>query len=262
MASLIYYGADTIETIPSTIALTDKSFTITEDWDFTKNVSVWESLTAKEVTASKFNVISTVQDKSTVNTLIDNTLTVSSHTLVQGDLYVNTTEDFDITDPTAREQRQTTIDSAANPKNGGGNIYASTFSGKALAATYRDLGERFAIDKEAEKGSIVALGGEKEIKLATLKDHVFGVIATAPALKMNEGAGTDETHPFICWAGRIPCRVIGKVKKFDKIFLSNIPGVGSTKNSGHKKFVGIALQDKDTIEEGKVEIVSRIQICD
>lgn len=260
MASLIYYGNDSIETIPSTIALTDRSFTISEDWTFSKSIAVGDKITAKEVTANKFNVISTAEDKSTVNTLIDNTLTVSSHTLVQGDLYVNTTENFDITDPVTRENKKSVINADGSPKNGGGNIYASTFTGRAMAAQYRDLGERFAIDKPAPKGSIVALGGEEEIKLATIQDQVFGVIATAPALRMNEGAGTDETHPYICWCGRIPCRVVGKVKKFDKIYLSETPGVGIARNTGHKKFVGIALENKDTIEEGSVEIVSKIQV--
>ena len=254
MPSLVYYGLDKVENIPSTIPLTDSSFSITAPWNFT------EITTEKITITTSFDVTSNASFTESV--VIGKNLITKSDTLIQGDLYINRNPDNkSITNTYDRENYfKKTVSTNGIVQNNAGDLYCGNAHAVAYCALYRDLGERFAINTPAPKGSIVALGGEAEIKLATMQDQVFGVIATDPALRMNENAGTDETHPYICWAGRIPCRVIGKVKKFDKIFLSETAGVGTTKHTGHKKFVGIALENKDTIEEGSVEIVSKIQI--
>lgn len=99
--------------------------------------------------------------------------------------------------------------------------------GTATESLYADIAERFATDGPLESGDVVKLGGEAEITKTT-KDadlNVFGIVSTDPAFKMNAGAGTDETHPYIAMTGRVPCKVIGVVKIGDRLVSSDTPGV-------------------------------------
>jgi hypothetical protein len=43
---------------------------------------------------------------------------------------------------------------------------------------------------------------------------------------MNKDAGNDETHPAIALKGRVPCKVIGPIRKGDLIVTSTTPGYG------------------------------------
>jgi hypothetical protein len=54
--------------------------------------------------------------------------------------------------------------------------------------------------------------------------EVFGVISASPAYGMNSGAGTDETHPYVALSGRVPVRVVGKVRKGDRLVTSGVAG--------------------------------------
>ena len=98
-----------------------------------------------------------------------------------------------------------------------GTVYGNwtLAAGATWQATYADLAERYEADENIVAGSVVILGGEKEVS-ASSEDasiDVFGVVATNPAYLLNACAGVSETHPPIAKVGRIPCRVIGTVKK-------------------------------------------------
>jgi hypothetical protein len=107
------------------------------------------------------------------------------------------------------------------------NIYADLFIGTATSAYYSDLAERYETDVLLEPGDVVILGGEKEITTTTIQfdSNVFGIISTEPAIMMNAKAGTDETHPYVALSGRVPCKVVGPVKKGQRLATSNLPGV-------------------------------------
>lgn len=157
----------------------------------------------------------------------------------------------------------TYVDSTLIPANG---IYskghvktAGQFQGTATSAQFADLAERYESDAVYPAGTIVDIGGDKEITIAQDPDF-FGVISTAPGFKMNSDAGTDDTHPYVALTGRVPCRVIGKVKKGQRIVVSPTPGVGMAVQYGDGKIVGRALENKDTEEEGLVTIVARASI--
>lgn len=136
------------------------------------------------------------------------------------------------------------------------NVYAVNFHGTASQAKYADLAERYESDAAYAPGTVLALGGEKEVTVATSKTKVFGIVSSAPAFLMNSEAGTDETHPPVALIGRVPVRVIGKVAKFDELVLSDIPGVAVAKkgNFAKAKSFGTALALKDSDEEGLLEI--------
>lgn len=92
-------------------------------------------------------------------------------------------------------------------------------SGSRLTATYADLAERFEADAYYDAGTVVELGGEKEIRSVQyeLSEDVFGVVSDTAAYLMNGAAGTDETHPPIAVSGRVQVKVTGIIKKGQRL---------------------------------------------
>ena len=137
------------------------------------------------------------------------------------------------------------------------------FRGTATSADYADLAERYSADAEYEAGTVVRLGGTHEIT-QTLQESdkdVFGIISTSPGFEMNAGAGSDATHPFVALAGRVPCKVIGKVVKGERLVSSTTPGHAkadpfkSLNGTNSYTIIGRALENKDSDEAGTIEIV-------
>lgn len=138
------------------------------------------------------------------------------------------------------------------------NIYAVTFQGNATSANYADVAERYESDEILEPGTVVKLGGPKEIQKTTRQNdtEVFGVISTDPALRMNEDAGDDDTHPFVALTGRVPCKVIGRIAKGQRLCTSDVAGVAKA-YTGSSPFavIGRALENKNTDSIGIIEVV-------
>lgn len=140
-------------------------------------------------------------------------------------------------------------------RNGAGDIYANLFQGTATSARYADIAERFAASEELEPGDVVDIGGDNEICKAQ-NSNVLGVISTSPAFRMNEDAGNDTTHPFVAFAGRVPCKVIGRVAKGDRLTVSGMAGVAiAIKGAPTQALVGRALENKTDEGIGKIMIV-------
>ena len=133
---------------------------------------------------------------------------------------------------------------------------------RALQALYADLAERFEADEPLEAGTVVEIGGVKEITRAVteLSDKVFGVISTSAAFLMNGGAGPTETHPAVAVQGRVPVKVIGKITKGDRL-VSAGNGLARAAHSDEItafNVIGRALEDKYSIEEGTIEAIVRL----
>ena len=139
------------------------------------------------------------------------------------------------------------------------NVYAVNFQGTATSALYSDLAERYESDEVLLPGTVVCLGGEKEITSSKERGtiNVFGVVSTNPGMKMNAGAGTDETHPYVAFSGRVPVNVIGSVKKGQRLMSSSIHGVAEVwdETFGFLAIIGRALHDKTTQDIALVEVV-------
>jgi hypothetical protein len=106
-------------------------------------------------------------------------------------------------------------------------------AGSTLQATYADLAERYHADAVYEPGTVLVIGGDKEVTVTTTfaDTRVAGIVSTNPAFKLNSDAGTDETHPYIALKGRVPCKVQGYIKKGDLIVTSSTPGYGIAASS-------------------------------
>ena len=142
------------------------------------------------------------------------------------------------------------------------NVWATTFRGTAITAAYADLAERFEADSAYQPGTVVELGGAKEITAADqdLSDRVFGVISTRAGFLMNGEAGSDITHPPVAMQGRVPVRVIGTVKKGDRLVSA---GNGLARAADRTEItafnvIGRALADKTTQDEGTVEAIVKL----
>lgn len=132
-------------------------------------------------------------------------------------------------------------------------------SGSRLNATYADLAERFEADVEYDPGTVVEIGGDKEITAVKyeLSDDVFGVISDSAAYLMNAGAGSDKTHPPVAVSGRVQVKVIGKVTKGQRL-VSAGNGMARAANQGEAtafNTIGRSLEDKLTEDLGTVEAI-------
>jgi hypothetical protein len=148
--------------------------------------------------------------------------------------------------------------------NAVGNIGSSTgyfnrVFATSTSALYSDVAERFAADEYLEPGTVVELGGTKEITRARgdLSDDVFGVISTAPAYLMNGGAGEDDTHPPVAVAGRVPVKVIGTARKGDRLVSAGdgIARVALREEITPFNVIGRCLEDKNSADLGMVNAI-------
>jgi hypothetical protein len=142
------------------------------------------------------------------------------------------------------------------------NVWATTFRGTAITASYADLAERFETDKPYPAGTVVALGGIKEITAETddLSDDVFGVISTRAGFLMNGTAGDDHTHPPVAVNGRVPVRVIGSVYKGDRLVSAGNGLARAADKTEITAFneIGRSLEDKYTKDEGTIEAIVKL----
>ena len=98
------------------------------------------------------------------------------------------------------------------------NITANIFNGTATAARYADLAEKYLADQEYETGTVVAVGGDAEVTACTAGSRAIGVVSANPAYMMNSEL---EGGIYIALKGRVPVKVIGSVKKGDRLTAGN-----------------------------------------
>jgi hypothetical protein len=136
------------------------------------------------------------------------------------------------------------------------NIRANNFIGSAITALYSDLAERFEADDYYKPGTVLTIGGAAEVTVETeeLSEDVFGVVSTQYGYLMNGAAGPDETHPPIAVSGRVPVKVIGKVRKGDRLVSAGngIARSGSKQEINAFNVIGRSLENKFTEGEGMV----------
>ncbi len=137
-----------------------------------------------------------------------------------------------------------------------GDVY-----GTAYRARYADLAEKYESDTEYTYGTVMVFGGDKEVTASTkfAQTGIAGVVSENPAVCMNSSAGDDITHPYIALQGRVPCKVVGTVKKGDVMIASDVAGhAASWSNTSEDPrmtaYVGIAIGEKLTDGPGYVEV--------
>ncbi len=145
--------------------------------------------------------------------------------------------------------------------NGVGNIGSAvtafnTVFAKATSAQYADLAEIYTSDSEYPAGTVVVFGGAQEITVSTeyAQTSVAGVVSTNPAYLMNSAA---QGQP-VALIGRVPCRVVGNIRKGDLITSSATPGVATRLDPADWQpgvVIGKALANYNSNVEGVIEAV-------
>jgi hypothetical protein len=129
-----------------------------------------------------------------------------------------------------------------------GNVRATLFIGTATSAQYADLAEKFLPEIEYEPGTVVSVGGSKEIIASSEGDVAIGVISTEPALMMNSELVGGQ---YVALKGRVPVKTVDDIQKGDKL----VPGNNGYAIKGSDRSLnvfGIALTNS---ENGYVEAV-------
>ena len=208
----------------------------------------------------------TFKDNQSLIPSADLTYTVGSASYRYATIYAGTINASNVTgDTTLMHTNTTNLPTVDNTYNLGSasykyaNIYATTFNGVATSAQYADVAERYASDENMEPGDVVKIGGEKEITKTTAAADidVFGVISDKPALKMNDKAGSDATHPLVALLGRTPVKIVGPIGKGQRVVSSDIAGVAKAADGDEPDLaiIGRALHAKQSDEIELVEIV-------
>ena len=149
----------------------------------------------------------------------------------------------------------------------GGNTTAGTITGRwsltgsspnesRLEATYSaDVAEYYEGDKEYEVGTVLVFGGDKEVTSSNthMDKRIAGVVSNTAAYVMYTACPGHKN--LVALVGRVPCKVVGKIKKGDILVTSGIHGV-ATVNEDPKvgTIVGKAIEDYDSDHIGTIEI--------
>ena len=137
-------------------------------------------------------------------------------------------------------------------------IYATAFVGVSTTAKYADLAENYQADKSYSSGTVLMFGGAQEVTLATEDTTaVAGIVSTNPAHLMN-GALAGANVVAVALIGRVPCNVIGPVKKGDLMISAGFGFAKASINPTVGQVIGKALSDF-TGAKGQIEIVIGIR---
>jgi len=148
--------------------------------------------------------------------------------------------------------------------NGSGNIGSSsnsfnTVHAKATSAQYADVAENYASDDSYTPGTVMIIGGTEEVTISSkyADSKLAGVITTNPAMLMNDDLQSKYIAP-IALTGRVPCAVVGTIKKGDVLTTSHILGVATRLFKDDFVpgcVIGKALQSYDNQAPGVIEVL-------
>ena len=142
-----------------------------------------------------------------------------------------------------------------NPSTG--TLTSAIFSGTATTARYADLAEKYIADKDYEAGTVLVFGGEQEVTECTKKynKRIAGIVSTDPAYLMN----SESEGVAVGLLGRVPCKVIGEIRKGDLMVASDTAGHAEAwkdeSNPPMGSVIGKALEDKHGASTSIIEVV-------
>jgi hypothetical protein len=150
------------------------------------------------------------------------------------------------------------VPTANNVSNIGTTSYRyNTIFAKATSAQYADLAEIYESDAEYEPGTVLVFGTTTEVTISTRHEdnRVAGVVTTNPAYLMNSTA----TGVAVALQGRVPCRVVGTIRRGDMMVTSDIAGVATSCMPPFGPHIGTvigkALENYNSDQVGVIEIV-------
>ena len=149
----------------------------------------------------------------------------------------------------------------------GGNTTAGTITGRwtltgtspnesRFEATYSaDVAEYYEGDKEYEVGTVLVFGGDKEVTTSNKQGdtRVAGVVSNTAAYVMYTACPGEKN--LVALTGRVPCKVVGKIKKGDILVTAGIHGVATVSTDPKVgTIVGKAIEDYDSDHIGTIQV--------
>jgi hypothetical protein len=141
----------------------------------------------------------------------------------------------------------------------GSSTTAGTITGAwtltgTFQATYADLAENYEADAAYEPGTVVELGGEKEVTLAEDSTcRVAGVVSTNPAYLLNKECSGKHVVA-IALQGRVPVKVRGRIRKGDFLVSGGNGFARPSATPVYGSVIGKAIENFDGIE-GVIEVM-------
>lgn len=133
-----------------------------------------------------------------------------------------------------------------------GSILANYFIGKS-ASSGGDVAEKYLADAEYEEGTVLMIGGEKEVTAAKYGNRALGALSINPSLSMNDDL-TNGT--LVGLKGRVPVKVIGSVKKGDHLIAADTGIATALKNPSDAWLIfAVSLETNDSESIKIVEAV-------
>ena len=131
-------------------------------------------------------------------------------------------------------------------RDSSGNIAANLFQGTATAARYADLAEKYLPDADYEIGTVLVVGGEKEVTASNWGQRAIGVVSENPAFMMNKDL---EGGVYVALKGRVPVKISGRVRKGDRLVAGNNGrAVAAVPHANDVFAIALADSDNDTVE--------------
>jgi hypothetical protein len=136
-------------------------------------------------------------------------------------------------------------------RDGSGDLYATVFRGVAASAQFADLAEKYLADAEYAPGTVMVVGGEKEVTASTWGKRAIGAVSTNPAYMMNSEL---EGGTYIALKGRVPVKVVGSVRKGDNLIAAN-DGCASVGVHHSNGVFAVALESSDDTSVKLIEAI-------
>jgi hypothetical protein len=132
-----------------------------------------------------------------------------------------------------------------------GALKATYFVGTATAANYADLAEKYLADAEYEVGTVLMIGGDKEVTACQVGFRAVGPVSEKPAYLMNFelDGGT-----AVALKGRVPVKVTGSVIKGQRL-VAGPNGTAQAAMGNNADVFAIALESNEAAGVKVVECV-------
>lgn len=134
-------------------------------------------------------------------------------------------------------------------RDASGDLYANLFQGTATQAKFADLAEKYLADSEYEVGTVLMIGGEKEVTACQPGFRAVGPVSAKPAHLMNSQL---EGGTAIALKGRVPVKVSGPVLKGQRL-VAGSNGTAQAAMGNNTDVFAIALESNDEVGVKLVE---------
>jgi hypothetical protein len=192
----------------------------------------------------------------TVTASLSGTATNATNFNVAADNSTNATHYIIFTGGTSGNQRPNS-DTGLTYNPSSNTLTTTNFSGTSTAAKYADLAEKYTSDADYDAGTVLVFGGDEEVTQSINKydKRIAGIVSTDPAYLMNsEGQGAT-----VALLGRVPCKVIGEIRKGDLMVASDTPGHAQAWRDESNPYIGSvigkALENKTGAGADVIEVV-------